>query len=179
MRWLILIAAMLAGGCSAYTEHRYRPHPASSEITIGPATDAQPVQALATVVGVRKEGAREYPATVEVRFALENNTPVPVRFEPDSLELRGADLERFAPPIVVPDGPAVVPPGERATWTAHFPFAGRQVPGNHDLSGLNLRWRITVGDQPVTRSVSFDENRLTTPPRRSPFGFGVGVGVGL
>ncbi|MHC4274733.1 MAG: hypothetical protein ACYSUR_13840 [Planctomycetota bacterium] len=153
---LVGVAVML-GGCSVYnSRYVYEPRPIDIESPRPGADDAQPARTLVTVVGVRREDAEaQLPASVEVRLRVENTSPFPVVFDPGSLALFSAGLERFADPIVRPEAPIALEPAGSAVVEAFFPFPEGRTLGELDLSGLNLRWSLEVGGQAVTSSASF------------------------
>jgi hypothetical protein len=150
-------AAVVLGGCSVYnSRYVYEPRPIDVEAPRPGAEDAEPARTLVTIVGVRRaDDKAQLPASVEVRLRVENTSPYPVEFDPGSLALFSAGLERFADPIVRPGTAVALEPADSAVVEAYFPFPEGRAPGDLDLSGLNLRWSLQVGGQPVTSSASF------------------------
>jgi hypothetical protein len=153
---LVGVAVML-GGCSVYnSRYVYEPRPIDIEAPRPGADDAEPARTLVTVVGVRRaDDKTQLPACVEVRLRVENTSPFSVAFDPESLVLFSAGLERFSNPIVRPEAPITIEPAGSAVVEAFFPFPEGRTLGELDLSGLNLRWSLQVGGQPVTSSASF------------------------
>ncbi len=163
----VAIAAIL-NGCATYqTGYRYRPNPASVTVTGGPATEANAVHVLGTVVGVRTEWAKLHPDTVEIRLLVDNNAPAPVVLAPGELVLRSADLNAFAPPTTDPAEPITVPPGAQEAVTAYFPLGGEDV--DYDLDGLTLRVPLRIGNETVARTITFDRRNVRVYRYRDPF----------
>ncbi len=150
-------AAATLCGCSVYdSRYLYEPRPVDVQTRKPGADDVEPARTLVTVVGVRREDSRsQLPASVEVRLRVENTSPFPVAFDPGSLALFSAGLERFPDPIVRPEGSITVAPAGSAVVEAFFPFPDGRDPDDLDLSGLNLRWTLEVGGHAVTSSASF------------------------
>jgi hypothetical protein len=150
-------AAVMLGGCSVYnSRYVYAPRPIDVPAAKPGADDAEPARALVTVVGVRREDAEsQLPASVEVRLRLENTSPFRLAFDPASLALISADLDRFPDPIVRPAGSIAVAPGGSAVVEAYFPFPDGRGPDDLDLSGLNVRWTVAVDGLDVTSSAGF------------------------
>ncbi len=145
------------GGCSGY-DHRYvfLPGPIDVEAAVPGVEGVEPARTLVSVVGVRKADPKAgLPESVEVRLRVENTSPVDIRFDPASLQLVSAGLERFPDPIVQPMRGVTLAPGESAQVDAWFPFRADERPTEMDLSGLNLRWTIVIEGQRVTSSASF------------------------
>jgi hypothetical protein len=149
--------AVILGGCSVYNaRYVYEPRPIDIQSAKAGADEAEPARTLVTVVGVRREDPKaQLPACVEVRLRMENTSPFPVAFDPGSLALFSAGLERFPDPIVRPEGSIAVAPAGSAVIEAFFPFPDGRDPDDLDLSGLNLRWTLEVGGHAVTSSASF------------------------
>jgi hypothetical protein len=153
---LVGVAVML-GGCSVYnSRYVYEPRPIDVLSAKPGADDAAPARTLVTVVGVRREDAKaQLPASVEVRLRVENTSPFPVAFDPATLTLFSAGLERFPDAIVRPDAPIALQPADSIVVEAFFPLPEGRTPGELDLGGLNLQWTLEVGGQAVTNSASF------------------------
>ena len=150
-------AVALAGGCSVY-DHRYDYPPGPVDVVaVAPGNAAaESIHTLVSMRGVRKADAKsDIPASVEVRFRVENTSGTGVSLVTKSLALFSADLIRFPDPIVVPLNAVEIPPGGSAVFEAFFPFPGGKVPGEFDLDGLNVRWALRIDGQDVTSSLSF------------------------
>ncbi len=180
MDWLrkILVAGWAVaalGGCSIYdSRYVFGPKPVDVESAVPGATDVEPVRTLVSVVGVRRaDDEAQLPASIEVRFRVENTSPASVTLDPTSLVLFSADLKQFPAPIVEPLDPFDVEPQASAVVEAFFPFPDEAGPADFDLSGLNVRWAMRIGGQPVTSSASFTRRREVYYPRHS-FHFGIG-----
>jgi hypothetical protein len=150
------VAAMLCG-CSVYnSRYVYAPRPVEVESVKPGADDAEPARTLVTVVGVRRDDEEsQLPASVEVRLRVENTSPFPVAFDPGTLALFSAGLDRFPDPIVRPEGSVALEPAGSAIVEAFFPLPDGQRPSDLDLSGLNVQWTLEVGGHAVTSSASF------------------------
>jgi hypothetical protein len=151
------VVLALWAGCSVYeTRYAFEPRPVDVAAAKPGAGDAEPVHTLVSVIGVRREDRKsQLPASVEVRLRVENTSPFAVTFDPASLALFSAGLERFPDPIARPEGPVDVAPSDNAVIEAFFPFPEGRGAGDFDLNGLNLRWTLEVGGHPVTGSASF------------------------
>jgi len=149
---MALLAVGLLGGCSSYYDIDFAPRPAVSEVR--PSGSQQPaVTGLASVIGVHREDHDLHiPESVEIRLRLENNGQETLTFDPHSMDLTGADLQPFGPPIV--RAPNVTLNAMQATTlTAFFPLPPRTETG--DLDFLTLRWTIQVGAQQMSQTVNF------------------------
>ncbi len=144
-------------GCSDYVgDFDYVPHPALAEIPPNPPDQNPPVSAFASVIGVHAPDRHDdIPESVQVRFRLENNGPHSVWFDPNSLQLMTGDLSSFGDPIVHPEQPATISPGDLAIVDAFFPFAPGHSYHNTDMRSLQLRWSEKIDGSPVTQSTSF------------------------
>ena len=180
MDWLrkVLVAGWAVaalGGCSIYdSRYVFGPKPVDVESAVPGVSDVEPVRTLVSVIGVRRaDQEAQRPASVEVRLRVENTSPASVTFDPTSLALFSADLKQFPAPIVEPPDPFDVEPQASAIVEAFFPFPDEADPADFDLSGLNVRWTMRIGGQPVTSSASFTRRREVYYPRHR-FHFGIG-----
>lgn len=166
---------LMLGGCSVYnTRYAYTPAPVDVATTRPGDGDGGPVRTLISVIGVRREDPKsELPASVEVRFRVENTSSHPVTFDPATLTLYSAGLEPFPDPIVRPGGPIELPPDGVAVVEAYFPLAGDGHPSAHDLNGLNVRWTLDIDGEPVTSSASFTRRPV---PYYERYHYHIGVG---
>ncbi len=170
----IAVGAAL-GGCSVY-DHVYEYEPLPVEVA-SRVPGGEPLRTLVSVIGVRRRDAEsELPASVEVRFRVENPpASTPAVFEPEGLRLFSADLQQFPDPLVRPEGPLDVEPGASLVVNAYFPFPDGRYPAGLDLEGLSVRWRIRVGGETVTSSAGF-LRRPWAYYDRYPHRIGVGYG---
>ena len=168
------LALVILGGCAATTyDERYLYEPRLVDVETAAPGEAQgpPVRTLVAVAGVRRaDPDANLPASVEIRLRIENAGPAAVRFDPQTLALFSADFTQFPAPITRPADPLEIPPGQTGTIEVFFPFPGGRYPGDLDLGGLNLRWTLSIDDQPVTRSTTFNRRRVLYPR----FGWGIG-----
>jgi hypothetical protein len=179
---LLLIASLT--GCSPYLEDfDYRPRPAVTEIRSTAATQPQAAPslvALASVIGVHVADKKiDIPETIEIRLRLENNGPEAAVFDPNSMELVGARLRPFAPPITHTPGTITLNPMEAATLTAFFPLPPDPEPG--ELGSLTLRWNIQIGSQRLGQNVTFQRvypRYYYYDPYWRPYGYGPGFWYG-
>jgi len=171
------VAVGLAGGCSVY-DSRYIFDPAPAEVASSRAgtADEQPARTLVSILGVRRpDKESDLPAGVDVRLRVDNTSPYHVLFDPSTLSLFSAGLEKFPDPVRYPPDPVDIEPGGRAVVDACFPFPEGTTPQDMDLSGLSVRWTLMIDGQPVTSSTGFS---------RQPAGYydryrhRVGVGYG-
>jgi hypothetical protein len=173
---VIVASAGLFGGCRAQPyEQRHTFTPRPGEIV---ANRDSAVRTLATVIGVRREDRRQdIPRSVEVAMRIENTGQQAATFDPNTLELVSANLRSFPRPMTTPADTVDIPPGGQIEVFARFPIPEGDAP--LDITGLNLRWTLAVGEQRVPQSLSFqrapDDHRRGYD--RSPR-FGVGVGIG-
>ena len=164
--------ATALGGCSVY-DHRYLYAPRPAEV-LSPPDSGEELRTLVSVVGVRRaDQESKLPACIEIRLLFENAGSDQVTVEPDSLVLTSAGLKRFPDPIIRPVDPIEDAPRDGRVVVAYFPFPDDIYPAEFDLSGLNLRWKLKVGDRSVTGSATF--TRLPEPYYdRHRFHIGVG-----
>jgi len=174
----LLLAALLAAGCSTSRWYDYRFSPAPLEAQIETEADPQAqVRALVTVRGVSR-GRDDDPDAVEVRMRLENLGRVPARLVAESLSLVSADLDTFGPARVRPDAAAPIAPGASATYDLSFPLPAGREPKELNLRGLNLRWATSFEGREVTTGASFQHDVPVRVYREEPrFHLGVGVGT--
>ncbi len=183
----ILLLLALLSGCSTYRDDfQYTPRPDGFLITSPPATAAQPLELQVSIIGVRTDHPKEHPNTIEVRIRIENHTPALAIFIPESMQLIASDLGVFERPEVDPAEGVRIKPGDDAKVTAYFPLITRDSQRRSGpLAGLNLRWTMKVGDQPVTCSSNFTRRPYYDGPYGNPYyydswwGPRVGVGVGF
>jgi hypothetical protein len=159
---LMCVGSSLGCARTYHWAYEYQPRPMAVSVVSPPASEAQPLHVLVTVIGVRTDSAKEHPATVEVRLQLENATDEAAAIVPGSLELHSANLRPFDAPKLPEPRMLAAAPGQVAPFTVYFPFTGGDVPGGHDLNGLSLRWTVQLGEQTFTRSVTFTRRE---PPR--------------
>ena len=161
------LALVTLGGCAATTyDERYLYEPSLVDVETAVPGEAQgpPVRTLVAVAGVRRaDPDANLPASVEIRLRIENAGPAAVRFDPQTLALFSADFTQFPAPITRPAGPVEIPPGQTGTIEVFFPFPGDRYPADLDLGGLNVRWTLSIGGQPVTRSTTFNRRRILYP----------------
>ena len=153
---LLGVGLSAAGGCSLYNS-AYVFDPGPVDVTAyKPGTHDDPVHTLITIVGVRRADKESgIPASLEVRLRVENTSRYPITFEPASLVLFSGDLERFPDPILYPAEPLALAPDQHGIVEAYFPFPDGRKATEVDLSGLNVRWTVSVDGHPVTSSASF------------------------
>lgn len=156
---VLLPLGVLLGGCATGLDrnYRYHPRPYSAELS-APGDEADgAVRVLAAVAGLRRDPDRG--PSVEVTLRIDNETEQPVRFDPGSLQLSSADLQRFPEPETDPKETKAVKPNGSARITARFPFPGGKYPGGYDLGGLNLRYAVQIGERTVRKDVTFQRQR--------------------
>lgn len=173
----LLTMAVMAGGCARtyHWAYQYEPRPVTVSVTAEPASEAQPLLVTVTVIGVRTDSAKEHPATIEVRMRVENQTAAPVAMLSAPMVLRSADLEEFGPPMFSPTDALDIPPGQESQFTAYFPFRSGEIPGGHDLEGLSLQWTMRLGEEQLTRSMTFSRREPARYYDDPGPHFGVGV----
>ncbi|MHC4946997.1 MAG: hypothetical protein ACYTG1_01865 [Planctomycetota bacterium] len=152
-----LLLAALLGGCGAYDgRYVFEPRPLDVTTAVPGEADAAPLPALVTVIGVRRADRRaDRGPRVELRLRLENPTATTIVFDPVTLRLIAADLTEFPPAIAHPPDAISIEPGAVAVVDASFPFPDERPPGGVDLSGLSVRWEVTVGGRVVTCTGTF------------------------
>lgn len=170
-----VLAVLLIGGVGCGDRYmgrfQYEPNPYSTTLAGDVDGSAGPVQVLVSVLGVRetKDGKS---AELVSTFVLENMAEQPVRFDPNSLALFSADLERFQEPVTEPSEPTDIEAGERHRVLARFEFPAGMLPEDLDMAGLSLRWTVDIAGEDLTRSTTF--TRTYTPRhysyRRTAYG---------
>ena len=153
----LVLAVAVVGGCSVYdSRFAFDPSPVDVPASRPGSLDAEPVRTLVTVLGVRRADDRSVlPAGVEVRLRVDNTSPYDVMFDPATLVLFSAGLERFADPIAIPAEPMNLAPGGSGMIDACFPFPETGTPDDMNLSGLNIRWTLVIDGEAVTSSATF------------------------
>jgi hypothetical protein len=154
---LVLFSAALLAGCSPYySVPFYRPRPLTTEITLGGDDRAAPLRVFSTIVGLRRPDSKaNLPASVEMRFLVENNSQQPARVDPTSFRLMDALLQTLDPPISEPAGPIEIAPGQSTTIPVYFPLTGNRDPQGHETQSFTLHWAIDLGGQHLTRVATF------------------------
>ena len=154
-----LLFLMTAAGCAAPPPYlpgfRYTPEPA---LVVVPQPEKQEptLTVMASVVGIRRgDPGAKIPPAVEIRLRFENNGPVPVSFEPRTLDLVTGSLQDFQPVETRPSQPFQLATGQSQTISAFFPFSQGLHPGMMSLDALRLRWHVTIDGQPVMQTVNF------------------------
>ena len=160
---LTFIPLLLLIGCSQSTYvdgYRYAPEPVLVDVFrngSGAQAGAPPVSVLASVIGVRRADAKAgLPASIEVRMRLEDHGPVPVTFDPRTLELVTGTLQPLAAPIVRPPGVLSLTAGQSRNVGVFFPFPPGSSPRTLILDTLRLRWQIHVDQQLVPQTAYFE-----------------------
>jgi hypothetical protein len=144
-------------GCSQYDDdYQFTPRPALADIPATQPTQPPPISAQATVVGVRYDDQEDHiPPSIEIRLSIDNNSGQNVYFDPMAMQLTTGALLRFPPPIVHPPTPINFAPGQSVYLTAYFPFPANSTADGTDLSTLQFRWQLQIGNQPVGQIVNF------------------------
>jgi hypothetical protein len=153
---------MCVVGCSQYDDdYQFTPRPVTAQIPGTQPSSPPPVTVEATVVGVRyNDDQNHIPPSVEIRMRMDNDSDENVTFDPMSLQLTTAQLVQFPPPIVRPPTPITIGLSQSAYLTIYFPFPAGSSQGNMDLSSLQLKWQLQIGQRPVGQVVNF--NRVAT-----------------
>ena len=177
---LIIGAALLISvGCGTYdARFAYEPAPAETRLTETGQPEAEPVgRMLTSIIGVRRNDPNiDHPNTVQVRLRIENDGPQTIRINPTSLQLLTGNLREFGSPSTEPSGAVDVPTGERASLDAYFPFPPETNSENLNLSGLNLKLDMRIGERTEQRSVNFHRLEYRYEPRyRSRYKYGLGI----
>ena len=179
-RWriflLVGVAALLVG-CSVYDKrYAYKPMTATVEAPVAGAGGSGPPVTLVQIAGVRRADERSgLPASIEVRLKVHNASAAAVTFDPRTLVLSGAGIERFPDPVLRPLGVIALGPAETTEAEAFFPLPEAGEPEDLDLSALRVRWIIDVGGHAVNANADFE--LLPTAyydryPNRTGVGFG-------
>jgi hypothetical protein len=174
IRCLLICGLLATAGCSVY-DSRYVFGPGPADVAaFQPGSGEASVQVLVTVPGVRRADKKAgTPACVEVRLRLDNSSAAVATFDPRSLSLFSAGLERFPDPSVHPQQVVELAPGAFELVDACFPFPQGRRPSDMNLEGLNVRWEISFGGLPVTSSATFTR-QPTGYYDRYPYRIGVG-----
>jgi hypothetical protein len=157
MKWLMFALLFAATGCSVYLDQfKYVPRPGFAEVATSQPSQASPVTAYATVVGVRVDDPQDkIPPSVEIRLRVQNNGPWTVVFDPRSMDLMNGEVLRFAPPLLEGQPAVTLPPLASATVNTYFPFPQGYSPENTDLESLQLQWTVAIDGQPTSMGVNF------------------------
>ncbi len=174
IRCLLICGLLAAAGCSVY-DSRYVFGPGPADVAaFRPGAGEPSVQVLVTVPGVRRADKKAgTPACVEVRLRLDNTSSAAATFDPRSLSLFSAGLERFPDPSVHPQQVLELAPGNSELVDACFPFPEGRRPSDMNLEGLNVRWEILFEGQAITSSATFTR-QPTGYYDRYPYRIGVG-----
>jgi hypothetical protein len=148
--------AFLAGCGPDIQDYHYRPHPA---IAVVPSTQpdvGSPVEVLATIVGIHRQGNNSPPQYfVDARLRAQNYSDHQVAFDPRTLELTNSELVRFGPPQLSATQLLPVRPDEPVTVSATFPFPSGIPADKLDLSSLTLRWALDIDGNRFGQIVTF------------------------
>jgi hypothetical protein len=156
---LVLLAGQSA--CSTYYSHYdYTPRPHETQLHARPEIGDQPsaydpllARVLTTVIGVQRASETTgHLARVHVRVLVENLTEEPMTFKTDECQLTTADLQSLTP-VAEPAPNPVIPPGAKGEVNLYYPLHGS--PDDINLSGLNLKWVVTLIGNEVVASSSF------------------------
>ncbi len=163
---LVAMLAMLPACTSTTWRGRFTPTPA--EAVVQEADGAEPVaRILMSVRGAERPGGDpEADFEMIVRLRVENESAEPLTLALDRFLLLDAALEAFGRPRVLPpqdDAPTVdadaladgVAPGAFALLELAFPFPPGRGPGDLNLSGLNLRGAVVLGDTELPVGATF------------------------
>ena len=173
---LALAAVLLLGGCTSQStsdykptnysnppspyraDYRYGPNPAMVDILSAASPQSSPaLTAYVSLAGIRPgQSPPNIPASVEVRLRLDNHSNQPVYIDPESLQLETGELRPLPSPILQPTTLVVVPPGQSQQITAYFPFPPGTSFQTIDINHFRARWRVEIGQQPVSQSAQFD-----------------------
>jgi hypothetical protein len=158
----ITFAIMLPGllffaGCSGYVDgYEYTPRPALEVVPPKLPDQPPPVEAMASIVGVRYSDSRsDLPACVEVHLRLDNNGPQTIRFDPRTMNLINGDLWRFPAVIVRPSDVVTLDPNDEAMVIAFFPFPPGLDWDHVDMESLQLRWAEQIGNETAGQTAYF------------------------
>jgi len=169
-------AVVLLSGCSVYHDgFWYEPRPIEVNVFSPQKPDQTAAGVLISVIGVRhSDQETRLPASVELRFRIENKSSQAIVFDTSHLALFGGDLGAFEAPIIRPSGTDDIEPGDTKYLRVYFPFPNGdryQV----DLGGLSLRWAVKVDGKSIEKSTSFSRvYRSNNGNSRVRFRFGVG-----
>lgn len=160
---MLLLLALLLGGCSSFESNSYAPKLAEVRTLVGSDGDELSVRTIATIVGVRRADARAgIPRLIETRLRVENNSRLELEVDPSDITLVTRDLVTVPKPWVQPLGLQRYPPGSTGTITASFPLEKDQ-----DLSGLILEWKLRIGASVKSQSATFERQYGTYGGSRS------------
>ncbi len=168
--------ACAPGGCSTYdANYSFTPGLTEHIIMLEDARPVQTVRTLVSIAGVRRANAKaQEPASVEVRFRIENASDVEAAIDPASLRLVPADLGRLDRAIIA-EGGTVAPPRSDAMFVAWFPFPAGSSASDFDLNGLSVSWSILVDCVPRPQSATYTRRRViysSSPAYSFHFGYG-------
>jgi hypothetical protein len=116
---------------------------------------------LTTVIGVqRASDATGNEPRLHLRILVENLSGQTATLNTDQCQLTTADLLSLSP-IAEPSNPSI-PPGGRAEANLYYPLPAH--PDDLNLSGLNLKWSVTLNGNEVVRSSSFERAAYAYAP---------------
>jgi hypothetical protein len=144
-------------GCSQYDDaYHFTPSPVNAQIPGTQPSDPPPVTTEVSIVGVRWDDPHNHiPPSIEIRMRMDNDSPENVVFDPMTMHLSTAQLVPFSAPIIRPPQPITVGPSQSAYLTAYFPFPSGQSQDSMDLSSLQLKWQLAIGDRHVGQIANF------------------------
>jgi hypothetical protein len=165
---------VLLSGCSVYdNSYRYAPRPIEIKVAPPQNPDQTAAGVLISVIGVRHSDQESHlPASVELRFRVENQSAQDITFETNRLALFGGDLGAFEAPIVRPPELMPIEPGKTQYVRVYFPFP-RGDRYQVDLEGLSLRWALKVDGVPIEQTTSFWRVSRSNNNSRVRFNFGI------
>jgi hypothetical protein len=144
-------------GCSQYDDnYHFTPSPVTAQIPGTQPSDQPPVTTEVTIVGVRwDDPSNHVPPSIEIRMRMDNDSAENVTFDPMGIQLTTGQLVRFQPPIVRPPQPINIGPSQSAFLTGYFPFPAGQSQDTMDLSSLQLKWQLAIGERHVGQIANF------------------------
>jgi hypothetical protein len=154
---LASLLPLLLAGCAPYVDDfQFVPRPAVAQIPATQPSQPPPVEAWASVIGVRRADRHAgVPDSVEISLRVENDGAGTVLFDPRTMELSDGIMAQFPEPLIDPPQNWTLEPGQSAQVRVNFPFLPGHDWDNTDLNSLQLRWAVDVDGRVLGQTVFF------------------------
>jgi len=152
---VVALASLAATGCTSLSSYRFGPSPQTQELRVeGQETPFARAQVSSLGIERDADGA----LAMRFRFRVRNPGDEPIRIRTDAFELVDAALQPFGAGRVAPPGAGAdieVAPGATALFDVAFPFPEGRGPGDLQLDGLSLEWRVRTSKREYTANLYF------------------------
>lgn len=155
---VVALASLAASGCTSLSSYRFGPSPQTQELRVE-GQETPFARAQVSSLGIEKDA--DGALAMRFRFRVRNPGDEPIRIRTDAFELVDAALQPFGAGRVTPPAPDTtnaeieVAPGAAALFDVAFPFPEGKGPGDLQLDGLSLEWRVRTSEREYTANLYF------------------------